>query len=419
MAYPSQNLAPDDDYYSESESDDGFSVDQALPKRFRQECNDVLKRLFPEDGADSLGDWNKGDVLKLTTIFQVARAAREAGVKTPWLSNHTILRVINKLSTGSLFNGYGPDGLVDLEHHLRLMSVVLRLYQYDDCLLEHNLLLKLFTGIQTLSDAFEVDRRKCPPEKQIENRNVAFLIYHCQNLLLTIKDSELLGWTVAKKAMHGVNAAVHTYGKNLGKAQQSLRELARFQRPVPKWHAEFVKLEDLCFTFMARKHKVRESQGVADQEVEFDERGTAIRLCDGLERMLVARDTGKFYSALGNLQKGFGKATQVLFDSGVYEENGEYCQYGIMDLMHQVTYYLETERSECLSEFIRVIRSTLERSHAKANSVHRKAIELYRRIDAMGEADRMRYGEAKDCKAIEAWLRHHRAEVEPSPASAK
>jgi hypothetical protein len=419
MAYPSKSFEPDDDYYPESESEDGFSTDQAFPKRFRQECNDVIKRLFPEDGADSLGDWNKGDVLKLTTIFQVARAAREAGVKEPWLSNHTILRVINKLSTGSLFNGYGSDGLVDLEHHLRLLSVVLRLYQYDRCLLDHNLQLKLFNGIQTLSDAFEVGRRKCPVEKEIENRNVAVLIFHCQNLLLNIKDSELLALGIANKVWHGVNAAANIYGKNLGKAQQNLKELARFQRPIPKWHPEFVKLEDLCFTFIARKYKVRESQSVADQEVEFGERRIAITLCDGLERMLVARDTGKFHSTLGTLQKGFGKATQVLFDSGVYEENGEYCQYAIIDLMHQITYYLETERSDCLNEFVRVIRSTLERSHPKANSVHRKAIELYRRIDAMGEADRMRYGEAKDCKAIEAWLRHHRAEVEPTPASVK
>ena len=415
MVYESQNLAPDDyDDYPKSESDDGI---QALPKRFRQECNEVLKRLFPEDGSDSLGDWDEGDVLKLTTIFLVARAAREAEVKKPWLSKHTILRVINKLSTGSLFNGYGSEGLVDLEHHLRLLSVVLRSYQYDGGSLEHSLRLKLFNGIQALSDAFEVDRRKCPPEKQIENRNVAFFIYHCQDLLLTIKDSEALSLTVAKRAMHGVNAAVNIYGKNMGKAQHNVRELTKFQRPVPKWHSEFVKLEDLCFTFMAKKYKVRESQGVVEQELTLDERAIAITLCDELERMLVEGDTGKFYSALGNLRKGFGKATQVLFDSGVYEENGEYCQYGIMDLMHQVTFYLEADRTYCLKEFIRVIRSILEKSHPKANSVHRKAIELYRRIDAMGEADRVRYGEAKDCKAIINWIQHHRADVEPTAAS--
>jgi hypothetical protein len=415
-----------DDRAPKSDSDDGLALDQVFPARFRTECNEVLKRLFPEDGAESLGDWDAGDILKLTTICEVARVAREAEVKKPWLSKHTLIRVLNKLATGSFFKGHGNAGLVDLEYHLRLLAGVLRLYQYENVSLDHALRLKLCKGIQQLDDAFQADRRKCLSENQIENQNVALLVNHCQYLLFSIKDADSLGTAISKRAMLGVDGALSGYGGQWVEARRALREITRFERPIPKWHKEFVRLEDMCFALMARDYKVQGSQlaaanesETAKQQTKIEERGTALELCDALEKMLqVEGDVGKFYSALETLRKGFGKATQLLFDSGVYEENAEYFQYGIMDLMQRISYHID-DRTYCFKEFIRVIKTTLEKSHAKANFLHRKAIDLYRRINSLGETDRLRYGKEEDCKAIESWLAAHRSEVESAKASSR
>jgi hypothetical protein len=146
-------------------------------------------------------------------------------------------------------------------------------------------------------------------------------------------------------------------------------------------------------------------------------REIGLRLCDALEDMLVD-DPGKFYSLLGLLQKGFGKATQLLFDCGVYEENAEYFQYGIIDLMHQMTFCIGPQESY-LKEFVRVIRLVLERSHPEANSVQRKAVDLYRRIQNLETETEMHYGCEVDSVAIQKWIRNHKKNIEPLEAASK
>ena len=147
-----------------------------------------------------------------------------------------------------------------------------------------------------------------------------------------------------------------------------------------------------------------------------DEREITDRLCHVLEETLVEDNVGEFYTLLQNLRKGFGKATQVLFDSGVYEENSEYFQYGIMDLMLQMTHHVNN-KGYCFKEFVRIVKTTLERSHPKANSLHRKAIDLYRRIISQGEGDKVSYGREEDIGFIGRWIRENRARIEERQAS--
>jgi hypothetical protein len=429
FASPSDMLGPQSevdsrhDAQSPSLSDDGvFQTQRDYSSRFRGGCTEVLHRLCPQDGNDSLPDWNKNDILELNTIFQVARVARVAGSK--WLEDPTILRVLEKLITGSFFKAHrGPDGLVDMERHFRLLSSVLSLYKYENVSLDHHLRLKLLKGIQQLADSFEANRKNCSTEKQIENWNVAFLVHSCQSLMSSIKGSDSLTTSLARRATGVMDGALSGYGGQWVETKAILREITRIQRPGPKWHSEFVELEDLCFSLFAGGYKVwdGESNGKAGPDgpkytSEQDEREITDRLCEVLEETLVEGDVGEFYTLLRNLRNGFGKATRLLFDSGVYEENSEYYHYGIMDLMMQMTYHVK-DRGYCFKEFVRIVKTTLERSHPKANALHRKAVDLYRRIHTEGEHDRVPYGREDDIAVIELWINANRADIEEQEAS--
>jgi len=422
MVAPQAEVDPRNDAQSAPESADRPRIKPDYSSRFRRECAEALHRICPESGNDSLPDWNETDILEINTIFQIARVARVAGSK--WLEGPTILRVLEKLTTGSFFKEHrGPEGLVDMERHFRLLSAVLTLYKYENVSLDHDLRLKLFKGIQQLADSFEANRRNCSPDKQIENWNVAFLVQHCQSLMSTINDADSFTMALAKRATGVMDGALSGYGGQWVDTKRYLREITRLQRPVPKWHWEFVKLEDLCFSLFAGGYKMWDGESIGETNSTApkstsseDEREITHRLCNVLEETLVEGDVGEFYTLLRNLRNAFGKATRVLFDSGVYEENSEYFHYGIMDLMMQMTYHVK-DTGYCFQEFVRIIKTTLERSHSKANSLHRKAIDLYRRIVSEGEHDKVSYGRDEDIGAIQGWIRANRGDIEQRDAS--
>jgi hypothetical protein len=417
MVAPPAQGDPENDPASPGVSDERPRLTQDYSSRFRRECAEVLHRLCPQGGNDSLPDWNETDILELNTIFQVARVARVADSK--WLEGPTILRVLEKLTTSSFFKAHrGGEDLVDMERHFRLLAAVLCLYKYENVSLDHDLRLKLLKGIQKLADSFDANRRNCSADKQIENWNVAFLIHRCQSLMSSINDADTLTAALARRATGIVDGALSGYGGQWVETKMYLREITRFQRPVPKWHAEFVKLEDLCFSLFAGGYKLwdGESTGDTGSASQEDEREITNRLCNALEDTLVEGDVGEFYTVLRNLRSGFGKATRLLFDSGVYEENSEYFHYGIMDLMMQMTYHVKN-RGYCFKEFVRIVKTTLERSHPKANSLHRKAVDLYRKIKSEGEHDRVRYGREEDIAAIQSWINANRDQIEKRDAS--
>ena len=124
MVAPEAEADSLNDAQAPPDSADRPHIKQDYSARFRRECAEVLHRLCPESGADSLPDWNEADILELNTIFQLARVARVADSK--WLEDHTILRVLEKLATSSFFQAHrGPEGLDAMEYHFRLLSAVL------------------------------------------------------------------------------------------------------------------------------------------------------------------------------------------------------------------------------------------------------------------------------------------------------
>jgi len=436
FSFPTAFASPSDMVGSQSEvdsrhdaqspslsSDDRVSHPQRdYSSRFRVGSTEVLSRLRPQDGNDSPPEWNKNDILELTTIFQVARVALVVGSK--WLEDPTILLVLETLITGSFFKAHpGPDGLVDMERHFRLLSSVLSLYKYQNVSLDHHLRLKLLKGIQQLAEWFEANRKNCSTDKQIENWNVAFLVHNCQSLMSSIKGSDPLTTSLARRATGVMDEPLSGYGGQWVETKAILREITSVQRPVPKWYSEFVELENLCFSLFAGGYKVwdGESNGeVGSDGSKYtsvqDEREITDRLCEVLEVTLVEGDVVEFYALLRNVRKAFGKATRLLFDSGVYEENSEYYHYGILDLMMQMTYHVK-DRGYCFKEFVRIVKTTLERSHPKANALHRKAVDLYRIIHAEGEHDKILYGREEDISVIEIWTNANRADIEEQEAS--
>jgi hypothetical protein len=400
----------------------GISESEMLRNQVRQRCNDVLNRLFPEHGKDSLGDWNQEDVFELSSIFELARVARHAETEKPLMSKHTILRVLNKLATGGLFHDHGDSSLFEMEDHLRLLSAVLRLYKYEGTSLTHNIRDALYNGLNELRASFDDDRRNCPSEKQIENMNVAFLLQHCQYLLVSIKDSESLGTTIANRFFLGVDAVLSTYGSQFVEAKQNIRDIAKYQRSRPKWHDEFMRLEDICFSIYARKTglemEAATNKTESEREIISDEeRDTALIIRDSLEDVLVT-EPSRMYKFLEGWQKGLGRITQRAFSSGSYEENPEYFKYGVLDLLYQLSYRMQ-DRNVCFPEFIGVIKLILERSHKSANSLHRKAIDLYRRINELGKEDDILYGSDCERQFIDEWYSQHHHEIEPDNSSSK
>ena len=369
--------------------------------------------LFPEHGENALGDWDENDVLELTAIFEIARVFRHAETDKPLLTKHTILRVLSKLTMGSLFQDHSATALIEKEQHLRLLSAALRLYKYEGTTLAHDRRDALYRGINELRASFEDDRRNCAPDQQIENCNVAFLIQHCQYLLVSIDDDESLSKAVVKRLGLAFDAGLSAWGSQLVDAKRNVRDIAKRQRSRPKWHDEYMRLEDISFTMYVRSLRLEVQLPTMNTEIEEAseaELSATLMLRDSMEDALV-EEPKKMYKFLQKLQTGLGRTSQVLLDCGSYEENAEYFRYGVLDLMYQLSYRIQA-REQCLPEFVGIIKLVLERSHPSATLLHRKAIDLYRRINELGREANTKYGTPEDRRKIESWKNRHHQEVE-------
>src|SRR5437762_8692576 len=87
-----------------------MSDSETLRSKIRERCNKIVGRLIP-NGEGSLGDWNDDDVLELTAVFHLAYVFRHSGTENPLLTRGTILWVLTRLTTGSLFNDHSTSSL--------------------------------------------------------------------------------------------------------------------------------------------------------------------------------------------------------------------------------------------------------------------------------------------------------------------
>jgi hypothetical protein len=388
------------------------TTSERLRSRLREQCNQALTRLFPDHGIGVIADWNVQDVLQLTAIFELARVTRHAETERPLLTRSTILRVLNKLATAPPFHDSSITSLIEMEQHLRLLAASLRLYKYEGTSLNHDLRDQIYQGINKLTGKFQEDRRNCPSEKRIEQWNVAFLLQHCQYLLTSIDDSYSLGKKAAQKVFLVMDGALSGYGGQYIEAKKIARDIARRQRTRPKWHDEYMRLEDICFTIYTRGVGVEAEEVAANviAELQSEEKEASLELRDSLEDQLIV-EPGRGYTISGGWQRFVGKTTALTMESGPYEENAEYFKYGILDLMYELSYRVRN-RVACFEEFVGVVKLVLERSHKSANLLHRKAIDLYQRINELGDLVNVKYGKDEERRIIDQWMKTHESEVE-------
>ena len=390
---------------------------ERLRSHLREKCNQTLDRLFPDSNRDDVADWNKEDVMCLHAIFELARVARHAETTNPLLPRHTILRVLTKLATFTPFQDISPSSLIELEQHLRLLAVALRLYKYEGTSLSHKLRDDLYQGITKLSEKFRDDRRDCGPTLHIEKWNVAFLLQHCQYILLSIEDSYSLAKTAASKVLKLIDGTLSAYGGQYVDARRYGRDALRRQRTRPKWHESFMELEDLCFAIYARGVGVEIEFASSRDEAELhsEELGAATKLRDNLDDQLF--DESRNHPSLTKAWNGLvGRTTQITFESGPYEENGEYFKYGILDLMYELSFRVKN-RAACFEQFVGVLKSGLENSHRSSNPTNRKIIDIYQRIRTLGDDNGVIYGKIEERAAIEAWMRRNSNQFEPYDAA--
>lgn len=242
-------------------------------------------------------------------------------------------------------------------------------------------------------------------------------------MLLSIKDDSSLARKIAKRFVLLLEATGSAYQYQLHDARMNIREIAKRQRSRAKWHDEFIRMEDTNFVAMNSKDLKTNSISTAVFEVGSEERvseelATTYVLRDNLEEQLHKTNRKRRYKGWELWANATGVVSQAVLSSGAYEQNADYFTFGLLDLMYQMSFRIE-EREKCFHEFVGAIKLVLQLSHESANSIHRKAIDLYRRINELGLKDRLTYGDSKEREAIETWIFDHVREVEPPEYSKK
>jgi hypothetical protein len=388
-----------------------------LRKELREQCNAALKRLYPEDGTSAVADWNYEDVLEITAIFEIDRAARPTEGESERLNRMTVLRVLAKLGMQAPFYDHSQTtSLIELEQHLRLLAAALRLYKLHGTALEFTMHAALYQGITKLADLFDNSRKHCSNQFKIEEWNVAFLLQHCQYLLTSINHSQTMVKNVGKRVLLGVDAALSGYGNQFVDARSYARDLLKRQRSRPKWHDTYIHFGDLVWEVIARDIGVAADSAERPDE-EKQEKETALDFRDSFEDLL-SEDPGSLYRLLGAVHRVIGKTTQLAQDSGPYEENAEYLKYGMLDLLYHLSFRIRN-RGVCFQEFVWIVKFVLERAHPSAAVLHRKAFDLYNRINELGNEDGLVYGNLEDREVIDNWAIEHPGKVETVDDSAR
>jgi len=353
-----------------------------------------------------MGDWNHHNALELMAIFDLARIFRLSGPQNALLAKETILRVLYKLATTPPFYDYDETSLLELECYLRLLSSALRLYKYDNTTLRSDIHTKIYTAITAINGIFSDDQsvNRRIANMYIERQNVAFLVKHSQYLLVSIKSAETIVDAAFRKAVLLAESAANAKGGQMNDAKaQAIEALAR-QRSRSKWHDEYIRMEDVCFETYARELGTLLATTTGPDDERWQK--AAVNLRESLEEQLESDQPRRTYSVINVGRRMLGRTTQLVQSAGPYEEHMEYLNYGILDLMFKMTFRVE-RKTECFNIFVRAVKLIFERTHKSAHEVHRKASDLYQRIQALSEADAVPYGLPEDVEWIDNWLSSH------------
>jgi hypothetical protein len=395
----SQNL-------SNAEGATGLSTQSSvIRQRVRDICTTELSRLIPQPDSTARGFWNDASIRKLTAVFEIQRIDLLSDCPRRLVDINLIAKVIELLAGRKYF----PDLrswnlLLQMEPHLRLLAAALRLYKYHAFSLEESLHKDVYEGITNLWTEFKNHQGRRGENFRVEEWNVLFLVKHCQYLLLSIDSTESLPRKIAKRATIGVDAAIAGISHSFQNIRPAVVDLIKRQRSRPKWHDEFIQLEDACWTVFASDIQVERLED-RDVIVLIEEAKLTIHILRAsLDDLQQRRQPSRVKNFVRNT---VGRVTHELQDSGPYEEHGEYLGYGILDLLYQLSFRIRKRaRRKCFDEFVQIIRGLLEQAPSSAKLLQIKATDLWNRISELAESDQILYGETEDRQTIASWIRN-------------
>jgi hypothetical protein len=386
----------------------------------RERCIAALKRLVPQPDSAACGVWSEECIRTITAVFEIQRVELHSELEEQRIHGSLIAQVISELATRSYFPDHCSETLVvEMEAHLRLLAAALRIYKYNGRSLEHKIHQDVYDGISKMSSIFEKNKKNRDKKQLIEDRNVAFLIKHCQFVLVSIDSSESLARQIARKAIVGVNGTLAGFGSQYHEIMPAVASIIKRQRSRPKWHEEYTQLEDACWSVFASDIRMRRPDYDTDIEAFIEEaRLATFLLRESLEAHLGRPQKERKVKKL--FRQAMGRATELLQDAGPPEEHYEYLIFAILDLLYQLSFRIrKRSRHLCFIDFVKMIRMVLERSPPSIARLYLKATDLWNRILLLGDKDNFVYGEDSDCHAIRKLIKQQREiEVEQYEFSA-
>jgi hypothetical protein len=357
------------------------------------------------------GLWDPDSIRTMTAILELQRGEPQRGLfHFETIDNYWILRVIDVLTTRSYFNidNSGERLLLDLQSHLRLLAASFHLYKTSGGGMNQALYDQVYDGISNeFWKVFTWERDRRSENVRVEDYDVEFLIKHCQYLLLSIDESDSLGTKLGKKAVIGFDLAMAILAKEVQDVRPGASRLLKHKRSRPKWHREFAEIEDAVYMYFATDVYRRCSGTNVDvEDLIQDAKDTISLIGNTLDWNLDPIAIGKNYK-LRNcfVRHAVGKTSSAIGDAGPYEESGVWFQYGLLDLLSQLTVRLRGQaRERCFPEIVCIVRMALERSPQSAIRLHRKATDLWNRIEYF---EKNKHGDPDDREFIRNWIKQN------------
>jgi len=389
------------------------SQSKLVRHNLRKLCQDVLLGLLPQTDVQVRGVWNEDRIRKFIAIFELQRVDLHSGLEDERFHTDLIAKAIEELATRTCFHDPCSETLVqEMEIYLRTLACAFRLYKYHGKSLDEKLHQAVYDGITRMSKIASNKKRHRNETQRVEERNVDFLIIHCQYLLTSIMTSSSVTDEVAKRATIAVDGALAGFGSQYNELPSTVAQIIKRKRPRAKWHDEYVRLEDACWKIHAIEISRWDTEYDVDMEsIVREARSAMVLLQESLRQCLVR---GARQSEMPRvLRQAAGRVTEILQQSGPFEEHGQYLEFGILDLLYQLSFRLnQWARLACFEEAGTIVRMVLEKSAPTVTRLHLKATDVWNRIRALGEKDRQEYGVAKDCEVIRNWSQEHEDLVE-------
>ena len=374
-------------------------------KILHPQCDLLIAGMFPP--STETANCTREAILKLSAVLDRGRTAFLS--KAPRLLLETKVHALDNLIIRTPFHVFHTKLLIDLRRYLAVIAEALRSLsdEGEKLLIEHNTRNRwYYNGINNLNESLDTAGRNCPRNMEIELWDATFLLKHCQYILLSIKDTYTAGDRVAETGALLIQGTLQGYGSQWADAKDTLETIMRTQRSREPWHEVYLKLEAMCFkSLVPGLDSEIDGENVIEQAEK--ELKTVTELRNQFERGL-SEKTDRLPSIV---KTGLKILRQRLHKSGPYEKHLYYFEYGLLDLMYRLSFHVQA-RSKCFIEMIGAVRSALIWSHPDVAFFHRKATDLYHRINEIGTEVGVIYGEGSDRRLIDKWILDHDTEVE-------